>query len=240
MESLIRYIAPPSPCGYLPDQAWSLEYELVKSLSGAEYAERMANGWRRFGRAMFRPHCLACRACQPLRVLADRFRPERSQRRVLKANEGVTELRIRLPSVTRAKLNLYDSYHAYQTEAKGWPQHPAKDPESYASSFVDNPFPTQEWCYFIGNKLVGVGYVDDVPCGLSAIYFFYDPQYRHLSLGTWNILNLLGAAARKPVPHLYLGYYVEGCQSMAYKGRFRPSQVLGPEGRWTEFRPPTA
>ena len=29
MESLFRYVAAPSECGYLPDQLWSLEYELV-------------------------------------------------------------------------------------------------------------------------------------------------------------------------------------------------------------------
>jgi arginyl-tRNA--protein-N-Asp/Glu arginylyltransferase len=185
---------------------------------------------------LFRPRCLACQACQPLRVLADQFRPDRSQRRAIKTNAGTTELRIGMPSVTKAKLNLYDIYHAFQSDAKGWPQHPAKDPQSYASSFVDNPFATQEWCYYRGNKLVGVGYVDDVPCGLSAIYFFYDPQYRHLALGTWNVLNVLSAAARKTLPHLYLGYYVAGCPSMVYKARFRPSQVRGPDGRWRLFQ----
>jgi leucyl-tRNA---protein transferase len=235
MESLIRYVAPPSACGYLPDQTWSLEYELVRNLSAAEYAERMLRGWRRFGRAMFRPRCLACQACQPLRVLADQFRPNRSQRRAVKANQGITELRMRAPSVTKTKLQLYDRYHAFQAEAKGWPLHPAKDSQSYASSFVDNPFATQEWCYYIGNRLVGVGYVDDVPCGLSAIYFYYDPQYRHMALGTWNVLNVLRAAAGKPVPHLYLGYYVAGCRSMEYKALFRPSQVLGPNGCWHAF-----
>jgi arginyl-tRNA--protein-N-Asp/Glu arginylyltransferase len=235
MESLIRYVAPPSACGYLPDQTWSLEYELVRNLSAAEYGDRMLQGWRRFGRAMFRPRCLACQACQPLRVLADQFRPNRSQRRVVKANQGITELRIRTPSVTKTKLQLYDRYHAFQAEAKGWPLQPAKDPQSYASSFVDNPFATQEWCYYIGNRLVGVGYVDDVPCGLSAIYFYYDPEFRHMTLGTWNVLNVLSTAARKPVPHLYLGYYVAGCRSMEYKALFRPSQVLGPDGCWRAF-----
>ena len=45
----------------------------------------------------------------------------------------------------------------------------------YAESFVDNPFVTQEWQYRVGEKLVGVGYVDHLPEGLSAIYFYYDP-----------------------------------------------------------------
>src|SRR5262249_3308052 len=153
----------------------------------------------------------------------------------VRLNEGVTELHVGMPSVTRAKLKLYDTYHAFQTQAKGWPEHSAGDAESYFGTFVDNPFLTQEWCYLIGSNLVAVGYVDDLPRGLSAVYFFYDRDCRHLSLGTWNVLCVLRAAARKPTPHLYLGYYVAGCRSMAYKGRFRPSEVRTPEGRWVPF-----
>ena len=43
MESLLHYIAPPSPCGYLPDQLWSLEYEVVGELS-ADGAQDLAVG----------------------------------------------------------------------------------------------------------------------------------------------------------------------------------------------------
>jgi arginine-tRNA-protein transferase len=145
-------------------------------------------------------------------------------------------LRIGTPSVTRAKLSLYDRYHAYQAQAKGWPEHPAKDASSYANSFVFNPIPTQEWCYFLDGKLIGVGYVDVLPGGLSAIYFFYDPAQRHRSLGTWNILCLLDACAARGLPQLYLGYFVEGCASMTYKARFVPNQLLGADGQWHDFR----
>ena len=33
MESLFRYLAPLSTCGYLPDRNWRLEYEMVAELS---------------------------------------------------------------------------------------------------------------------------------------------------------------------------------------------------------------
>ena len=236
MESLFQYLAPPSPCGYLPDQTWQLEYELVSALSPAEYMERLLQGWRRFGTALFRPRCRACTACQSLRVVVDRFQPDRSQRRVRQRNEAEVRLHIASPSATRAKLDLYDRYHAFQSEAKGWPDHDPRDAVSYINSFVENPFPTQEWCYYLGNRLVGVGYVDDLPGGLSAIYFFYEPTERHRSLGTWNVLNVIGEAARRRLPHVYLGYYVTGCRSMAYKARYVPNQVLGAEGRWHDFR----
>jgi leucyl-tRNA---protein transferase len=236
MESLFHFIAPPSQCGYLPAQNWSLEYNLVQHMSASEYLERMSNGWRRFGRAVFRPRCQACQACQPLRLVVDRFRPNRNQRRVERANRGVVQLHIQQPKITQAKLNLYDKYHSFQALAKGWPQHPAKDAESYGTSFVQNPFPTQEWCYYLGPRLIGVGYVDDLPGAMSGIYFYYDPDERPRSLGIWNILCMLSEAARRKVPHLYLGYYVEGCRSMEYKALFRPCEVRGQDGIWRPFR----
>jgi arginine-tRNA-protein transferase len=236
MESLVRYLATPNPCGYLPNETWRLEYEHVLTMTAAEYAARLLQGWRRFGRVLFRPRCPICSSCRSLRVLAKRYQPDRSQRRARTAN-GDTELRIGTPSVTRAKLALYDRYHAYQTIAKGWPEHPAKDPDEYASSFVDNPFPTQEWCYYRAGKLVGVGYVDDLKVGLSAIYFFYDPEERRRSPGTWNVLRVIEEAARRRLPHVYLGYYVAGSASMTYKSRFKPSQVLGQDGAWHDFVP---
>jgi arginine-tRNA-protein transferase len=235
MESLIRFTAPPSPCGYLPDRDWSLEYEHVAKANAAEYMRRMREGWRRFGYTMFRPQCPACNACRSLRVVVERFRPDRSQRRARKANENDVELRIGEPRVTRSRLALYDRYHAFQSDLKGWPQHPAKDPDSYRESFVFNPFPVEEWCYYLGEALVGVGYVDVLPEGLSAIYFYYDPELRHRSLGTWNVLRVIEEAARRGLPHVYLGYHVAGCRSLEYKARFLPNETLGPDGAWRPF-----
>jgi arginyl-tRNA--protein-N-Asp/Glu arginylyltransferase len=236
METLARYITPPSRCGYLPGEVWQLEYEHVAALSRAEYMQRLLQGWRRFGTALFRPRCRHCTACRSLRVSVERFRPDRSQRRARRANENAVELRIGPPTVTRAKLTLYDRYHAYQAEARGWPMHPARDAYSYATSFVDNPFPTEEWCYYVEDRLIAAGYVDDLPDGLSAIYFFYDPDERWRSLGTWNVLCILDRAASRGVPYVYLGYYVADCPSMTYKSRFIPNEILGSDGRWRDFR----
>lgn len=236
MKSLFRYIAPPSRCGYLIDQEWSLEYVHVLDLNPTEFMKLLLDGWRRFGFVVFRPRCRSCSACRSLRVLSAEFEPNRSQRRARKLNEDVIELRIGIPAATRDKLDLYDRYHAFQTDNKGWPLHPAKDESEYNSSFVLNPFPTEEWCYYLDGRLVGVGYVDVLPAGMSAIYFFYDPEERHRSLGTWNVLCILDQAARQRVPHVYLGYYVDGCKSLAYKANFEPNEVLVPGQGWQPFR----
>jgi arginine-tRNA-protein transferase len=71
-----------------------------------------------------------------------------------------------------------------------------------------------------------VGYVDALPGALSAIYFYYDPDERRRSLGTFNVLSVLAAAAARGVPYVYLGYYVPGCRSLEYKARFRPYELL--------------
>lgn len=235
METIFRYVSTPSPCGYLPEETWRLEYEIVRRLSSEECQDRLMHGWRRFGVTLFRPRCPSCTACRSLRVLVARFRPDRAMRRVRAANEDGIRLEIAQPSVSRAKLDLYDRYHAFQSDCKGWPVHEEKDAQAYAHSFVDNPLPTQEWCYYLDDRLVGVGYVDVLPAGLSAIYFVYDPEHRDRSLGTWNILCLIERAAKLQLPHLYLGYYVAGCASMLYKARFVPNQLLGVNREWEDF-----
>ena len=49
------------------------------------------------------------------------------------------------------------------------------------------------------------------------------------------MLSLIRGAAERKLPFVYLGYYVEGCQSLEYKARFRPNEVLHPDGTWRPF-----
>jgi arginine-tRNA-protein transferase len=236
MISLMTYTTPLGPCGYLPDQTWRLQYDIVSDMSPLEYQQRLERGWRHFGHALFRPQCPTCRACQSLRVPAARFQPNRSQRRAGKANEGKFRLEIGTPAVSLTKLALHDKFHRYQSFKKGWALHEPKDTDSYAGSFVHNPFSVREWCYYLEDRLVGVGYVDELPESLSAIYFFYDPAERQRSLGTWNVLKIIEYARAHGQAHIYLGYYVKGCRSLEYKANFRPNEMLGPDGHWHVFR----
>ena len=236
MELQAHYLTPPHPCSYLGSQIALLEYMDCRLLSLSEYGMLLENGWRRFGRSVFRPRCPFCTACWSLRVIVDEFKPNRSQRRNIRENVDNLELRIGSPSVSDEKLRLHDAFHRYQSNAVGWPRYPAKDFSSYAESFVNNPFPTEEWCYYLNGRLVGVGYVDNVPqLGLSAIYFFYAPQERHRGLGTWNVMSVINRARELQLRHVYLGYYVEGCRSLEYKARFQPNEFLAGTGSWQAF-----
>ena len=46
-------VDPPSRCGYLPDRAWRLEFQMAYDLSAEDYAGRLLQGWRHFGRVLF-------------------------------------------------------------------------------------------------------------------------------------------------------------------------------------------
>jgi leucyl-tRNA---protein transferase len=225
------FYAQPARCEYLPDRFARLEFIQADDMTREEYLGWLRNGWRRFGNFVFRPACHPCRMCQSLRVPVASFQPRRTQRRIWKSNSGVVSLAIGEPTPSVVKRRLYHAFHQHQHVFRGWP---APDGDAL-DSFADNPFPTEEWCYFIGDTLVGVGYVDALADGLSAIYFFHDPDERRRSLGTFNVLSIIDEARRRQLPWVYLGYYVKGCQSVEYKGRFMPNEVLAPGGDWTPF-----
>ena len=231
MESPVTFLSAVSPCEYLPDRVWQLRYEIVPHLRPADFMERLRQGWRRFGHVMFRPDCPSCRMCQSLRVPVAAFRPNSSQRRVWKRNHGEVTVRVGAPCLSADRLDLWARFHRHGHETKGWPPEAEGDP----AMFLENPFRTEEWTYYLGSRLVAVAYVDALPEALSAIYCYHDPLEAARSLGTFNILSTLASARERGLPHVYLGYYVAGCRSMEYKRKFRPNEVLGPSGTWQAF-----
>lgn len=235
MQTLLRWDDDPALCDYRPDHLCLRENIHVISLDRNEYSALLVQGWRRFGHSLFRIRCLGSETCRQLRIDANLFRPSRSQRRCRALNEGTIRLEIGRPACTPEKLAVLDRFHTDRAARRDWPPHAAGDGETYNASFVDNPFPSQEWCYFIDDILVGVGYVDQLPVGLSAIYFAHDPAHHARSLGTWNVLNLIDRASSLGLPHIYLGQYSARCPSLAYKGSFRPCELRGDDGRWREL-----
>jgi leucyl-tRNA---protein transferase len=140
MDSAVAFLSTPSPCQYLPDRIWQLRYELVPDLRPADYMQRLQQGWRRFGWAMFRPECPSCRMCQALRVPVATFRPNSSQRRTWNRNQAELAVRIGAPSLSRHRLDLWARFHRHGHETKGWPLGPASDP----GMLLENSFRTEE------------------------------------------------------------------------------------------------
>jgi arginine-tRNA-protein transferase len=81
------------------------------------------------------------------------------------------------------------------------------------------------------DRLIGACLMDRLGDGLSAVYSFFAPEMERRSLGNFTILWLIGRARELDLPYVYLGYWVPESAKMAYKARFRPSEVLA-GGAW--------
>lgn len=227
---VLRFFADEEQCVYLPDRRARLEYEVALGLTPAEYEARMDAGWRKFGRLLFHPVCPSCRACRPIRIPADAFTPDRSQRRAMKRNENLRIAYAR-PSVDDTRLDLYRRYHDAQTERKGWPEQ-EKEASDYAASFCDSPIPSVEITLWEEDVLRAVVLTEVTPNVVSGVYHYHDPDLRDRSLGTFAVMQTIFLAQKLGRPWAYFGYYVAGCGSLSYKARFRPCQILGEGGAW--------
>ena len=79
------------------------------------------------------------------------------------------------------------------------------------------------------NQLLMVSLIDRVHDGLSAVYTFYDTA--HAGLGTYGILWQISVAQRLKLHYIYLGYWIDGSDKMAYKTNFSATQILR-DGAW--------
>ena len=119
------------------------------------------------------------------------------------------------------------------------------DPERYGMDFAF-PHPAAREVAFRdpddGDRLVGLGIVDETPRALSAVYFYWDPDRAPSSLGVANIVTLIAEAREKSLPHVYLGYRVLGCPSLMYKEKYGPHELLvgrpafGEPPKWSQSR----
>jgi arginyl-tRNA--protein-N-Asp/Glu arginylyltransferase len=224
MRLLERIVEKPHSCTYLPSRQASLEVQVLLDVTAAELEAMLERGWRRFGPMYFRPACAGCGECISLRVPVASFSASKSQRRAARACASLGRV-VGKPVVDAARLDLYARWHAMREDVRGWEPNP-QTRERYAIEFAFAHPAAREAAFYDGARLVGVGLFDETPHALSAAFFFYDPDYARLSLGTANVLSLIDDARATGREHVYLGYRVEGCASLSYKATFRPHELL--------------
>lgn len=218
-----HHVSAPSACPYLAANHQTLAVYHLLAVSPEELAALLARGFRRFGFAYFRPVC-ACLACDSLRVRAIDFAPSKTQRRVARKGAHLT-VSWGEPTLDAERLALYQEWHRAREGARGWGESDL-DAESYAESFcVPHPC-AREVSYRQDGRLVAVGIVDEAHDALSAVYCYYDPALAEMSLGVLNVLTCLARTRELGLTFLYLGYRVEDCPSLRYKGTFRPYETL--------------
>jgi arginine-tRNA-protein transferase len=198
----------------------------MTGVSPQELERLLERGWRRFGPVYFRPVCAACAECVSVRVPVQAFAPSHNLKKVTRRSGHLRE-QIGVPEVDDARLDLYRRWHASREEERGW-KPDRIGAESYAMQFCFPHPAAREFSYWEGDRLLCVGIADETPHALSAVYCYHDPACRRLSLGTYNVLRAIEYARERGLAHVYLGYCVEGCESLRYKARFQPQERLAP------------
>ncbi len=230
--SLNLYRSRQERCAYLPAKAaTTLFIDPDSPLDTLTYSHLLAQGFRRSGDYVYRPHCDSCRACIPLRLPVARFRPSRSQRRVWAKSSERLSVRTSPPRFHHEHFELYRRYIQSRHPDGSMANPSAEDFPGFLTSHWSE---TRFFELRVAQRLTAVAVTDLLPNGLSAVYTFFDPELSHLSPGVLALLWQIREAQRRGVSWLYLGYWVPGCAKMSYKSHYRPMQIWR-DGQWQTF-----
>jgi len=234
------FVTSPNICPYLPGKYERKVFTELNGLHAAELNDALGRiGFRRSQNVAYRPSCPDCHACVSVRVVADQWEPNATQKRVLKRNRDLEAISCR-PWSTDEQFQLLRRYLSARHPGGGMSN---MDEMDYADMVEQTPVQTQIIEYreprkgFAPGRLVGACLTDAQADGLSMIYSFYDADHDDRpSLGSYIIMDHIRRARAAGLPYVYLGYWVRGSKRMAYKANYRPVERLGPEG-WVPFDP---
>jgi arginyl-tRNA--protein-N-Asp/Glu arginylyltransferase len=223
------YTTAPLPCPYV---AGRTERKVVTEITGpgteALHDRLSRAGFRRSHNIAYAPVCPSCQSCIPIRIPVATFQPGATLRRIAKANAQVESFVV----AARATAEQFQLFQRYQQTRHGGGDMATMSFYDYRAMVEDTPVET-----FVAEfrdpdtRLISACLTDRLGDGLSAVYSFYAPTLEKRSLGTHAILWLIERARQLGLPYVYLGYWVPESRKMAYKARFRPSEVLM-SGTW--------
>lgn len=227
------FLTAPSPCPYLPGREERKVFTHLPLSDGAAINDALTQiGFRRSQNIAYRPACERCEACVSARIPAADYPFSRSERRALERNGGLSRHLVE----AEATMEQFDLLRRYllARHAEGgmadmtWPDYVAMVEDTSARTHLIEYRAKAEDRG--PGDLVACVLVDVLGDGLSLVYSFYDPDLAKRSLGSFMILDHIVQAQISGLPYVYLGYWVAGSSKMDYKSRFRPIEVLRPDG----------
>ena len=239
LSALHFYLTAPYPCSYLRDHQARSQVATPALLIGAQvYSELVQRGFRRSGTYTYRPQCDHCQACVPLRISAQQFAANRSQKRAWRQH---AQLEASLHPLLD-KPEYYELYQRYQRARHKDGGMDNDDRESYQNfllqSHVDSmlvEFREPRDPSRAGSGVLRmVSVIDLLSDGLSSVYTFYEPELPRARLGVYNVLWQIELCRKLGLDFVYLGYWIKNSRKMAYKTQYQPAQGLL-DGVWRAF-----
>ncbi len=137
-----------------------------------------------YGAFTYRPYCDHCRACVPVRIPVEEFRPNRTQRRCVSRHAGLEAIERELALVPEH----YALYLRYQSRRHpgGGMDHDSR--EQYQHFLLHSNVDTQMIEFREQGALRMVSLVDRLADGMSSVYTFYEPDLPRAGFGTFNVL----------------------------------------------------
>lgn len=213
------YATAPYPCSYLEDHAARSQVAVPSDLINTHvYSQLVEQGFRRSGQFVYRPWCDHCQACVPVRLPANQFQPNRTQRRVMQRNQS---LKVRLMDLTFREEHfvLYQRYQQSRHAGGGMDQ---DNREQYESFLLKSNVASFLAEFIEDGEVRMVSLIDQLDDGISSVYTFFDPDLASRSLGVYNVVWQVGLAKQLGLPYVYLGYWIKDCRKMSYKTQYRP------------------
>ncbi|MBY0578874.1 MAG: arginyltransferase [Burkholderiales bacterium] len=228
LRLLQYYLTAEYPCSYLERESARSEVAVPYHLVGpGNFGDLVHCGFRRSGIFVYRPNCRRCHACIAVRVDVAVFTPVRSQRRSWQRH-------CRLEAIA-GKLQFepehFELYRRYQHARHPHGGMDSDSEEQYVKSLLQSEVDTSLYEFRENGKLLMISIIDEISDGLSSVYTFFDPDLQGASLGTYNILWQIDLCRKMGLPYLYLGYWIESSEKMAYKTNFRPIEGFL-DGKW--------
>ncbi|KAI8066115.1 arginine-tRNA-protein transferase [Thamnidium elegans] len=151
--------------------------------------------------------------------------------------ENSHKLKIELEpsSFTKEKFDLYCKYQVSV-------HHDTEDDLSesgFKRFLVDSPLKADKdygsfhQKYILDGKLIALAVIDILPKCISSVYFVYDPEFSFLGLGKYSVFREISLvqeyhARFDDLKYYYMGFYIDSCPKMNYKGQYAPSDLLDP------------
>ena len=228
------YVLPETPCPYLTGH---FERKLLTEITGPEahglYDLLTRAGFRRSHRFAYRPACQDCTACVPVRVPAAEFELSRSFKRILSINRDLAAAEH--PAL--ATQEHYALFRSYLRARHNSGEMAGMGPHEFRAMVEETDIETRLIEFRRPDRtLVAALLMDWLSDGASAVYSYFSPAETKRSLGLYMVLWLIEAVRQRDLPYVYLGYWIDGCQKMAYKTRFQPIEALS-KGRWRVMKP---